>query len=264
MCEPDATIFRAFRAVVMLLGDEKLQQDLCAEEHSEAALGKMEIPHAARGELLSLLNRVEQLKARPPVKVSTLVPAPVTVAGTELSTPGTMPTTIDAAPAAPDDRYERMQLEAFDHIRMSFWVALLMSIGLFVVGLVLMGCAVFQALREKNMSTSTFAIAGLGLADFVLLFFRRPWQDVSVNLSNSQQVRTIATSYLVGLALLQRRDTGSLGLLNELTKRSVEMLERYAEERDSEREHIPNAAKPSAPGVQENTGPTEAKVGSSI
>jgi hypothetical protein len=201
----------------MLLGNEKLQQDLQDGEHFQEALQKMEMPHSSRGELLNLLTRVERLQAR-------------AAAGT--SAPAEMHGSPHALAIAQDDKYEKMQLETFDHIRTSFWVALIMSIALFLVGLMLMGLSVFRAMREISVSTSTLTIAGLGLADFVLLFFRRPWQDVSVNLSNSQQVRTVATSYLAGLALLQRGDTNSLELLNELTKGSVEMLEQYTKERD--------------------------------
>jgi hypothetical protein len=133
---------------------------------------------------------------------------------------------------AKDASYEKMQLEAFDHIRAAFWISMSMSVGLFIVGLVLTGFALYEATRQTSVSVSALTIGGLGLADFVLLFFRRPWQDISVNLSNSQQVRTIATTYLAGLALIQRHDTKGLDMLDGLTKRSVTMLEQYTEERD--------------------------------
>lgn len=217
MPETEEAAFGALRAVVMLLGSEKLQHDLRDDEHFQQALREVKMPESARGELLHLLTRVERLQAR----------------AANTSVQADMDRSHQASAVAQDDKYEKMQLEAFDHIRVSFWVALVMSIGLFLVGLLLMGLAVYQAVRETSVSTSTLTIAGLGLADFVLLFFRRPWQDVSVNLSNSQQVRTIATSYLVGLAFLQRGETRSLELLEGLTKRSVDMLEQYTEERDS-------------------------------
>jgi|GEM_PF-4278324 len=213
----EESVFRAIRAIVMLFGDEKLQDDLRDEERFQESLQKMKMPERARGELLNLLTRVERLQVR--------ATAQAVGVNKEGSAPG--------PPIAQDDRYEKMQLEAFDHIRTAFRVALGMSIALFLIGLLLLGIGVFEAVRETAVSTSTLTIAGLGLADFVLLFYRRPWQDVSVNLSNSQQVRTVATSYLAGLALLQRGDTKSLELLNELTKRSVEMLEQYSEERNA-------------------------------
>ena len=216
----DEGVFRTLKAVLRLLGNEQLQKNLGDEEHFLESLRAMEMPESARGELLNLLNRVERLQAR--------------------ATAQTVPVNTNRPPQAlavvQDDRYEKMQLEAFDHIRTSFWVALGMSIGLFLIGL-----AVFQAVRETSISTATLTVAGLGLADFVLLFFRRPWQDVSVNLSNSQQVRTIATSYLVGLALLQRGDTKSLELLSALTERSIVMLQQYTEERNSDRKDISKA-----------------------
>jgi hypothetical protein len=122
-------------------------------------------------------------------------------------------------------------LEAFDHIRWSFWISLGMSVILFLLGMAFLGAAVFRSLSESTVSTATLTIAGLGIADFVLLFYSRPWKDISVNLSNSQQVRIIATSYLVGVALLEDGDASKS--LEQLTKRSVLLLEEFAEEDSS-------------------------------
>jgi hypothetical protein len=225
MSETEEVTFRALRAVVMLLGNEELQQILQDKDHFQEALHTMGIPESARGEMLNLLTRVERLQAR--------------AAGTSGLA------TRDSLSHEPDNtqnkKYEKMQLEVFGHIRTSFWVALIMSIVLFLLGLLLMGIGVSQALRESSVSTSTLTIAGLGLADFVLLFFRQPWQDVAVNLSNSQRARTITTSYLVGLTLLHRGDTKSLELLDNLTKRSVVMLGQDSEKKNNDRKDTSKA-----------------------
>lgn len=219
----EKTIFSAFKAVLMLLGNEKLQNDLKDEERSQESLREMGMPESVRGELLNLLTRVERLQARAVDQFRQI--------NTDRSP--------EPSAVVQDERYERMQLEVFDHIRTSFRVALGMSVTLFLIGLILMVIAVLEAVHETAVSTSTLTIAGLGLADFVLLFFRRPWQDISVNLSNSQQVRTIATSYLVGLSLLPRKDPNAFKLLSELTERSVVMLQQYTEERTPDHEAAP-------------------------
>jgi hypothetical protein len=50
------------------------------------------------------------------------------------------------------------------------------------------------------MPWTRLTVAGLGIADFVLVFYTRPWQDIAANVYVSEQVKIIATSYLSGLS----------------------------------------------------------------
>ncbi len=213
MTETETSQFQTLEAIIQLLGNDQLQQDLRDEDHYLEVLQKIHMHEHCRVELLNLLTRVESLteNQNDDDKIQS-----------------------EKQPVI-EDNYEKMQLEAFDHISTSFWVALSMSIALFIIGVILMGFAVTEAIHESAISTSTLTIAGLGLADFVLVFFRRPWEQISVNLSHSQQVRTITTSYLAGLALVQRGDTKSLNMLNDLTQRSVGLLGNLAEEGETNR-----------------------------
>lgn len=132
--------------------------------------------------------------------------------------------------ASSDDQVRTMLLQPFKQISWSFRILTTMSVLMFCVGLTFLVVALVKATTEQELSTSTLTIAGVGLADFVLLFYRRPWEDIARGLSNSQQARIIATSYLSGVSILDRSDEpGTLVKLDELTRQAVELLEEYTE-----------------------------------
>lgn len=132
--------------------------------------------------------------------------------------------------AREDDAFDRLVWEPFRQIRWSFWISVTMSIAMFLIGTALMVVAVYEALSSSAVSMSSLAIGGLGLADFVILFLRRPWEDVGKNLANSQQMRMIVTSYLSSLHLLAEKRQADIESLDEITARSVDLIQRYTEE----------------------------------
>jgi len=142
-----------------------------------------------------------------------------------------------------DDAFDRLVWEPFRQIRWSFWISVTMSIAMFLIGLVLMVVAVYQALGSSSVSITSLTIGGLGLADFVILFLRRPWEDVGKNLANSQQMRMIVTSYLSSLHLLAEKRQADIESLEEITSRSVELIQRYTEEASEDADR-PRPAKP--------------------
>ena len=206
----DEGMQRALKAAFLVIGDDELQEKLRDEEHFNEVLKQFNLPQNTRAPLLNIINHVEQLQSRK--------------SGNDIEV-DTWTSSLDTM------KIKNMLLESFVQIRWSFWISLIISVILFIVGLIFLGIAVMRSLSESAVSTSTLTIAGLGVADFVLLFFTRPWQDISVNLSNSQQVKIIATSYLTGLALLQKGKTEDIKSLEQLTKSSVGLLEEFTEER---------------------------------
>ncbi len=129
-----------------------------------------------------------------------------------------------------EDAFDRLVWEPFRQIRWSFRISVTMSIAMFLIGSALMVVAVYEALSSSAVSMTSLAIGGLGLADFVILFLRRPWEDVGKNLANSQQMRMIVTSYLSSLHLLAEKRQADIKSLDEITSRSVELIQRYTEE----------------------------------
>ena len=84
--------------------------------------------------------------------------------------------------------------------------------------------------QRGRLSASALTVGGLGLADFVVLFLRRPWQDVAKNLSNSEQVRMLMTSYYVSLSFLDRDKLDAIGPLEAFTASLVKLMQTYVEE----------------------------------
>ena len=104
-----------------------------------------------------------------------------------------------------------------------------LSVVTFTIGVALLVTALVKAVNESELSAATLTIGGLGLADFTLLFLRRPWQDIARNLSNSQQARIIATSYLAAVSMIDKRDETRHDLLRRTTRDAVELLEEFTE-----------------------------------
>ena len=205
----DEAVQSTLRAVFSIIGNNKLQEQLRDEQTSEKALSQLKLPSTARQPLLQIVNSLELLrdqKSSSESKTETGVFRP---------------------------EIEKILLESFSHIRWTFWILLGMSILLFIIGLTFLTISVVRALNETTVSTATLTIAGVGIADFILLFYSKPWQDISTNLSNSQQVKIIAISYLSGLSLLQQGKSSEFSLLEQLTKSAVGMLEEFTEERAS-------------------------------
>jgi hypothetical protein len=196
----DAAINSAFRAALMVIGDEKLQQRLRDPDQSASAMEVVGLPQSAQAGLLNLLNRLEVARRAGSVETEA------------------------AAADARGDEIRNTLLESYVHIRWSFWTLFGMSVVLFLVGLVFLGVAMARSLDEGSVSSATLTIAGLGVADLVVLFYSRPWQDIARNLSSSQQARIIATSYLASLALVQQGRAQELRLLERLTHESVALL----------------------------------------
>lgn len=207
--DSEEIIGHTLRAAFRIITDNELQAQLRDEDSFTEALNQLKLPQTARPGLLNIVDRIERLKSH-------------------LS-----PIEVGRVSESPNSEIEKMLLESFVHIRWSFWISLIMSVVLFIVGLIFVGIAVVQSLGESAVSTATLTIAGLGVADFVLLFYSRPWKDISVNLSNSQQVKVIVISYLSSLSLLQQGKTEAIKSLEQLTRSSVGLLEEFTEESSS-------------------------------
>ncbi|MGZ5252635.1 MAG: hypothetical protein ACXWCE_20630 [Caldimonas sp.] len=172
------------------------------DERADAALDELKLPRGARASLLQLVNLY--------------------------ATAGDGADPTPAAPAAQpnksaEENVDRIVMASYHQIRVSFWISAVMSVVLFVAGLTFLALAVAQA--KQGDRTATIAIAGVGLADFLLLFYTNPRRDLAKNLASTQRVHIVATSYLFGMGLAARHDDHALRLLHELTVDSVRLLD---------------------------------------
>jgi hypothetical protein len=201
----------AYRAV----SEPDTSAALLDEETADAALDSLELPRSdtIRAELLNLVNLFAAVTAKTSLGEEH-------TAGTEQ---------VDdplerraAGGRAVHANVDRIVMASYHQIRVSFWISAVMSAVLFVVGLSFLVIAVAQALKGDQQAT--FAIAGLGIADFLLLFYTHPRRDIGKNLECSQRVHIVATSYLFGMGLATRHDDHALELLHRLTVDSVGLL----------------------------------------
>ena len=204
----DGQVESALKAAYLLIGNPKLQDEIVDPKGAEAALKRLQLSSAARPSLLQIITKLtlqDDVRAR----------------SSSQSEPDGQPEG-DENPRTREVR--RILLESFDHIRWTFWVSITMSVVLFLVGLVFFGAALIRSVGAEDAGTSTFVLAGVGVADFVLLFYTRPWQDVATNLANSQQMRMIVTSYLAGFEFIRSEKAETRAALQELTERSVQLV----------------------------------------
>lgn len=212
----DRAVRAALRAAHRVANDSKLPDRLRNDDEAPAALNQLEVPPSARPGLIVLASLVEELRRN--AKASERQTATSSERQTATSSPRTNETSIDM---------DKILLRSFDHIQWSFVVLLAMSVMVFVAGLAFLAVAIVRA-AQGDTDAATFAIAGIGVADIVLIFYRRPWQDIVANLSNTQRVRVIAISYLAGVSLVRRGIT--IEPLEHLTNNTIALLERHAHE----------------------------------
>jgi hypothetical protein len=203
--EGDAML-RALRIVPSLLRNTSQQNEL--QKDPEAQAKELGLPKQAGPVLLHILN---------------------TSGGSEKAEGHTERRLESDFHSASDNDMRKTLMQPFGQITWSFRILVCMSVLMFLVGLVFLVFALVEMIGSRTLSASSLAIAGVGLADFLLLFYRRPWEDIARGVSNSQQARIIATSYLSGISMLDPRDPGAQAALQGLTRQAVELIEGFTE-----------------------------------
>jgi len=199
---------RALRTVPSVLGSAKVRQALLEQPEREA--NRLGLPSEAGPLLLSIGNAAERRRLRP---------GETTVNGD----------------VEPDSQVRRMLMQPFGHITWTFRILTAMSVTMFLIGLAFLSVALIKAVNEQIVSSSTIVIAGVGIVDLVVLFYRRPWDDITRGLSNSQQARIIAISYMSGVSMIKPDEPGAHTTLHTLTREAVELLEQFTEPPADER-----------------------------
>lgn len=195
---------RALRTVPSVIGSAKVRQALLEQPEIEA--GRMGLPSEAVPLLLNIANAVERQG--------------------EPAGDGMM-----SGDSGDSSEVRDMLMQPFGHITWTFRILTGMSVTMFLVGVAFLVVALLKAVDEQDVTSSTALIAGVGIVDLVVLFYRRPWEDIARGLSNSQQARIIATSYLSGISMLRRDEPNAHTTLQTLTRDAVELLEKFTEPR---------------------------------
>ncbi len=126
-------------------------------------------------------------------------------------------------------------LASFRYVASSFWISLAMSVIIFLIGVGFLLGALFKAFDEREASTSTLTLAGVGLANFLLLFYKGPWKDIAANLVNTERARTATLSYLGTMSYIRQLDQSiapleAIEAIRDLTRETVSLLENVHKE----------------------------------
>lgn len=98
--------------------------------------------------------------------------------------------------------------QAFRQLQRAYFVSLLMSGTMFLVGLAFLGLAAWQAIQHPDKVGTASVVGGIGVVQIVALFYRNPLADIARAVAVAQQAKIAITSYLLGVSLVHN----SIGL----------------------------------------------------
>jgi hypothetical protein len=139
-------------------------------------------------------------------------------------------------PASEIDSAREFFKAAFSQLRGAYETSRIMSITMFILGIIFLGIAAISAiLRPENVATNA-VIGGIGIVQIVALFYRNPLADIARAVSNAQQAKIAITSYLIGITLIH--DSIGLGVpttehiknLLQVTDKTLNQLQKYTED----------------------------------
>lgn len=129
-------------------------------------------------------------------------------------------------------------------LKITYWVVIVLSIIMFLIGVVLLSVPVthgFQQLRAGTFKGENWTLSivsgGLGIVDFVTLFFFRPVDRIRRLMGDFSQLTVILNTYqtCVGLRLLESKldDRSTVGEaavhVNAAAKDCLELIDDYFE-----------------------------------
>ena len=125
-------------------------------------------------------------------------------------------------------------------LSVTYWVIILLSIIMFLLGIVLLSVPIFAALSGKISELHSLITAGFGVADLAALFLFQPLERIHRMMGDMSQIILALNSYQnqVGLRLMELDATNrpSMGLtaknINEAAKDSIKIVQDYFEARE--------------------------------
>jgi hypothetical protein len=237
-CGCDKKVLSAFEAVYDIIGDEDLQQELKSKS-SDKLLRDLGLPESAGVVLCEIVDRLVAIKSEEK----------------EAAIQSIRDQDQNLTAEDKKDLKDTLKIlrDFFSAINYSFWISLSMSVILFVIGMIFMTLVLWQSTGNgssgsesvpgnESLPYTTILFAGVGLADFLILFYTRPWQDISSNLSNAQRLRIIAITYQCGLAVIgqEHNQKDKFEHLLDLTRSSMDFMEKISEKRNSKEKTATN------------------------
>ncbi len=96
-------------------------------------------------------------------------------------------------------------LELRDKLSITYWVIVVLSVVMFILGIVLLSVPVVSALTGEFDAVQSLIAAGFGIADLAALFLFRPVEQIHQLMGDMSQIALSLNSYQtqVGLRLLE-------------------------------------------------------------
>jgi uncharacterized membrane protein (DUF485 family) len=203
-------------AIRQLYDDLPMIEELKSKETSAKAMEELGIDEDAREAIINLVTGIEQQTAK-------LKPA------NGSSSPK------DKRPEEEITKAQKFFDNAIKELQEALIVSKRMSVIMFIVGIGFLLLAGFQAIINPENVATTSVVGGIGIAQIVVLFYRKPLADIARAVSNAQQAKVAIASYLIGNYYIQ--DNVGLGKatdkhlenLLKLTENTINQLKTYKE-----------------------------------
>jgi NADH:ubiquinone oxidoreductase subunit 6 (subunit J) len=125
---------------------------------------------------------------------------------------------------------------------------MLMSITMFVLGVTFLVIAAIRTLTDPDSVQVNGVIAGIGVVQIALLFYRNPVRDIARSIANSQQGQIVVLSYFLGMSLIAKSLEGTATdkeqqALSAFTQQALDQLDRLTDGK-LEQKALGHAAEP--------------------
>jgi hypothetical protein len=126
-------------------------------------------------------------------------------------------------------------------LTITYWIVILLSIVMFVLGLVLLSVPVIAAFNDKIDTVTALTAAGFGIADLTALFLYGPIEKIHNMMGDMSQIILALNSYRsqFGLRLMQMdiKDRNTVGetadKINEAAEHSIKLVQDYFETKEA-------------------------------
>ena len=167
------------QALSRVLARPKLRQELMELETSEGALQRLNITEDMANELKLILAKIPS--------------------GGEAETPHASGEGLEAEAKTAATTADEFLSRSFRHLQIGAWVLMAMSVTMFLIGVSFLVIAAIRSFTHPEDAGVTAVIAGVGVAQIVLLFYRNPLRDIGRSTSDAQQSKLIVMSYMLGV-----------------------------------------------------------------
>ena len=147
-----------------------------------------------------------------------------------------------AAAAEPEDKAMKKTVtsaedfleHSFAQLRTGAMVLMVMSITMFLLGVGFLVIAAVRTFTHPESAGVTGVIAGIGVVQIAVLFYRNPLRDIGRSIANAQQSKIVVMSYMIGMGLIAKSLQGTTTdkeqqALSTFTQQALDQFKRFTD-----------------------------------